>query len=158
MASIVTYDFPAKGSRPPVRLHWYDGGIMPAIPADLDPRRKLEKNGILYVGDKASMIGQMQGGTPRIIPESKMREFKQPPKTMPRSIGHYKEWIEACKGGEPALSNFDYSGPLTEVILLGCIAQRMNQKLLWDHKAMKITNNKQANEYVNHQYRQGWSL
>ena len=87
-----------------------------------------------------------------------MDSYVQPPPTIPRSIGHREEWIEACKGGKPAASNFDYAGPLTEVILLGCVAIRMNAKLEWDGPNMTVTNIEEANRFIGREYREGWSI
>ena len=87
-----------------------------------------------------------------------MKEYRRPPKTIPRSIGHSKEWIEACKGGKPAGANFDFSGPLTETVLLGNIALRTGKKLLWDAENFKITNVPEANQFLHRDYRKGWSL
>jgi hypothetical protein len=87
-----------------------------------------------------------------------MQEYQLPPKTVPRSPGHYNEWLEACKAGCNAGANFDYSGPLTEVVLLGNIAIRTGKKLEWDGPNMKITNVPEANEYRPRAYRQGWAV
>ena len=87
-----------------------------------------------------------------------MREYQQPPKTIPRSIGHYKEWITACKGGEPAKSNFDYAGPLSEIVLLGNIALRTNKLLKWEGKNMQFPNAPEFNEFLHRPYRDGWNL
>jgi predicted dehydrogenase len=152
-ASIVRYEFPARGDMPPVTLVWYDGGLRPPRPPELENDRKLSDSGVIYIGDKGTM---MEG---RIIPESKMKETKLPPKTIPRINGtHEQNWIDACKGGPPACANFDYAGPLSEVVLLGNFAIRLNQKLLWDGPNMKVTNLPEANEFVSRQYRQGWTL
>jgi hypothetical protein len=87
-----------------------------------------------------------------------MRAYKQPPKTIPRSIGHHQEWIEACKGSAPAGANFEFSGLVTEALLLGNVALRMREKLYWDGPNAKVTNVLEANEYLHYQYRQGWAL
>ena len=88
-----------------------------------------------------------------------MKEYKRPPKNIPRSIGHYEEWIEACKGGEKAGSNFGWAGPLTETVQLGNLAILMDGKeLKWDSKKFKITNSKEANQYLHRSYRDGWHL
>lgn len=163
LASIVRFEFPARGDMPPVTLTWYDGGMMPRRPNDLEPgrRRGNEDGGVMYVGDKGMLMHGCYGETPRLIPESRMNEYERPPKTIPRSGGVHEEWLEACKGGKPANSNFDYSGPLTETILLGTIAIRMkdkNVKLYWDGPNLHFTNLPEANEYIHRQYRQGWSL
>jgi predicted dehydrogenase len=152
LASVVRYKFPARGDMPPVELTWYDGGLKPAIPDELEPGRKFGKRGVIYIGDK----GKMMNG--RIIPEKKMQEYEKPPKTLPRSAGHYKEWVEACKGGKPAGSNFDFAALVTEVVLLGNIALRTGEKLYWDGPSMEITNVPEANQYLQTEYRQGWRL
>jgi len=160
LASIVRYQFPARDNLPPVTLTWYDGGLMPARPPELEDGRKFgEADDNLFVGDKGKMLGH------RLIPESKMQEYKKPPKTLPRSPGHHREWITSCKGGPPAGSNFDIAGPLAEVVLLGNIALRMGQKLYedglklyYDGPNMKITNLPEANQYLRSEYRKGWTL
>ena len=162
-ASIVHYSFPARGGMPPVKLHWYDGGLMPERPEELESGRQLPDNGVLFVGDKGKMTVVNFGGSPRIIPEEKMREYKRPPETLERveggEDGHERNWIRACKGGKPAGSNFDYSGPMTESVVMGNLAIRYpHQKLEWDGEKMEVTNFEEANQLVNPPYRQGWSL
>jgi hypothetical protein len=87
-----------------------------------------------------------------------MKTFQPPPKTLPRSIGHEREWIEACKGGKPGGANFEFEAPVTETILLGNVALRTGKKLYWDGPGMKVTNVPPAEQYVNPAYRQGWTL
>jgi len=162
-ASIVHYSFPARGGMPPVKLHWYDGGLMPERPEELESGRQLPDNGVLFVGDKGKMAVVNFGGSPRIIPEEKMRDYKRPPKILERveggEDGHERNWIRACKGGKPAGSNFDYSGPMTESVVMGNLATRYpGKKLEWDGEKMEVTNFAEANQLVNPPYRQGWSL
>jgi predicted dehydrogenase len=159
LASMVTYHFPARGEMPPVKLTWYDGGLRPPRPEGLPEGDLMGDNGRLLVGDKGFLLGN------RIYPESRRNEVGEVPKTIPRSVGHYQEWAEACKGGKPAGSNFNWAGPLAEVVLLGNIALRVHvrelltrKKLLWDPETMKITNLPEANEYIRRQYREGWTL
>jgi len=160
LASMVRYEFPAREGMPPVKLTWYDGGLMPARPKELeDGLRMGGADDNLYVGDKGKMLGH------RLIPDSRNIEYGKPPEILPRSPGHHKEWILACKGGPPAGSNFDISGPMTEVILLGNIAVRMGRKLYekglklyYDGPKMKITNLPEANNYIRREYREGWTL
>jgi len=105
------------------------------------------------VGDKGKMLGH------RLIPEAKAKEVGKPPRVLPRSPGHYQEWILACKGGAPAGSNFvDHAAHLAEVVLLGNIAIRTGKRLAWDGAGMKITNDADANKYVQEPYREGWAL
>ena len=159
-ASIVHYTFPARGNMPEVKLHWYDGGLHPEMPDEMDPRSTWEKSGTIIVGDKGKIMCGEYGDRPRLIPREKMRAYKQPAKTLKRiGVGIEQNWIDACKGGEPACSNFDYSGPFTETVVMGNLAIRMpDQKLLWDGANMKVTNNDAANEFVKGTYRKGWEI
>ena len=154
MASIVRYKFPRR-RRPAA------GGYClvrrrdaPERPAELEPDQKFGvDDGIMYVGDKGKILGI------RLIPETRQKEYKMPPPTLPRSPGHYQEWLLACKGGKPAGSNFvDHAAHLAEVVLLGNIAIRMNQKLEWDPENMRFPNCPDADKFVNPPYRAGWSL
>ena len=104
------------------------------------------------------------GRSPRVFPEDLMRELPQTPQqTSPRIPGgldgHEKDWVRACKGGKPASSNFDYAGPLSEMVLMGNLAVRFpNRQLLWDGEKMEVTNDADANAYVRRHYREGWTL
>jgi predicted dehydrogenase len=166
-ASIVRYEFPARGDMPPVEMTWYDGGLMPKRPTELEPGRRLgdKLGGAIFVGDKGKLVCGSYGNDPRLIPESRMKEYGKPAKKLPRSPGHHKEWIDACKGGQPAGSNFEYAALMTEVALLGNIAVRMSLKtqekglkLCYDPASMKFTNCPEAEQYVQREYRPGWSL
>lgn len=165
MAEIVTYEFPARGSMPPVKMTWSDGGLMPPRPVDMEPGRRIgdRGGGILFIGEKGTLMCSVYGDNPRIIPESKMRAYKRPEKTIPRSPGIHAEWIEACKKGDPKLAttNFEYSGPLTETMMLGNVAvqiQDKHTKLLYDGEKGAITNLPEANDLLHMEYREGWSL
>ncbi|RPI22599.1 MAG: gfo/Idh/MocA family oxidoreductase [Acidobacteria bacterium] len=161
LASMVHYEFGPRGDMPPVRIHWYDGGMLPARPEELENDRELPKeDGILFVGDKGKILVHGWGGeSPRLIPEKRMQEYQRPAKTLPRSIGHHKEWIKACKEGSTTESNFDFAAPLTEALLLGTISVRLGGvKLLWDSAAMRVTNSKEANDHLHYEYRKGWNL
>jgi hypothetical protein len=158
---LVTFRFPARDGFPPLKVTWYDGGLLPPRPEELEPDRQMGTpwGGALYVGTKGTIMTGTHGASGiRIIPEEKMQEYERPPKTLPRSIGHHQEWIQACKGGEPAGSHFDYGGPLTEIVLLGVIAIRMNQKLYWDTVNSRFTNSEEANQYLDKTYRKGWEV
>jgi predicted dehydrogenase len=160
LASIVRYEFPQRGGLPPVKLTWYDGGLMPARPAELKQGLRFgDADDNLYVGDKGKMLGH------RLLPEQRSKEYGKPPRVLSRSPGHHKEWILACKGGEPAGSNFDWAGPLTEVVLLGNVAIRMSQKLYekgiklyYDGPNVRVTNSPEANKYIRDEYCEGWTL
>jgi predicted dehydrogenase len=159
LASTVVWEFPARAGLPPVSVHWYDGGIKPPRPSELEADRQWPEEGNLYVGTKGKILGNTDSG--RIIPESKRQSYKLPPKTLPRS--NFKniatgEWIRACTGGERASCDFDVGGLLAEVVLLGNIAIRRSKKLYWDAANMRFTNDEEANKYVKEPYRSGWSL
>lgn len=159
-ASVVHYSFPARGDMPPVKVHWYDGGILPERPEELDPRRKMPSSGSIFVGDKGKIMCGEYGEGPRLLPESAHRAYKQPAKTIKRiDCSHEQDWINACKGGDAACSNFDYSGPFTEMVVMGNFAIKTpGSLLLWDGPNMKVTNNDKANALVHKEYRKGWTL
>ena len=162
-AEVVHYQFPARGNMPPVKLHWYDGGILPARPDDLEPERKIPESGTIFVGDKGKLMCGTYSENPRIFPESRMKAYKRPEKTIRRveggQDGHERDWINACKGGPAASSNFDYAGPFTETVVMGNLAVLNPDKvLLWDGENMRMTNDKAANDFVRPKSREGWSL
>jgi predicted dehydrogenase len=164
-STIVRYKFPARDNMPEVKLTWWDGGMMPPRPDELEEGRRMgdDDGGVLFLGDKGSLMCGCYGRSPRLIPESRMRQYKQPPKTIDRipggQGGHEQDWVRACKGGKPASSNFDFSGPLSEMVLMGNLAVRFpDRRLLWDGEKMQVTNDAAANAYVRRQYRTGWTL
>lgn len=159
IASIITYEFPARGALPPVRMTWYEGGLMPPSPAQMPAGRKLTDNGVLYVGSKGVMHHGSHGGMPEVWPLSLSEVAARVPKTMARSPGHYEEWLLACKGGPKPVSNFDYAGPLTEIVLLGVLALRApGTRIEWDSATMKVKNAPELNRFVHTEYRKGWTL
>jgi hypothetical protein len=99
------------------------------------------------------------GASPRLIPKSRNKEYQRPPKTLPRSVGHHKEWLLACRTGSATRSNFDFAGPLTEALLLGMVCVRnVGSKLNWDSANLNVTNNPEANRFLHYEYRKGWEL
>ena len=160
VASIVTYRFPARGDLPPVKLTWYEG-LRPPRPIELEDDRRMGhiEGGVLFKGSKGTLMAGVYGEDPRLIPESKMKEYKQPPKTIPRvEDSHEQDWVRACKDGRPAGADFEYSGLLTEVCLLGNMAKRVDARIEWDGANMKVTNLPEANKYIHTPYREGWTL
>lgn len=151
LASIVTYDFAAREDMPPVRMIWYDGGIKPPCPPELEGR-PMPHSGELYVGDKGVMLGST------VYPAARAKGVGDVPKTLPRRSGTWGEWFEACQGGEPAGCEFDWAGLLTELVLLGNIAIRAGKQLDWDAENARFTNNPDADKYLREAYRSGWSL
>jgi predicted dehydrogenase len=160
IASVVTYQFPARGDLPPVKLTWYEGTRAPR-PLELEDGRRLGhvEGGALFKGTKGKLVGGVYGEDPRLIPESRMKEYKLPPRTIPRVEGsHEQDWVRACKAGKQAGADFEYSGLLTEICLLGNIAKRVDSRIEWDGPNMKVTNLPEANKYVRTTYRDGWTL
>ncbi len=160
VAKTVHYQFPARGSQPPVRLSWYDGGLMPPrrelLPFDLALDRT---GGVMFVGDKGILLHETYGANPRILPESLMEEAVAVAKTYPRVVGsHEQNWVDAMRGKTKATSPFEYSARLTEVMLLGIVALRTGQgrKIFYDGDAGRVTNAAEANQYLKADYRSGW--
>jgi len=151
---IVNYDFPANGDRPPVKLAWYDGGPRPALMKK--PGMPDWGDGVLFVGDKGMLLADY--GRLMLLPEASFQGFKPPEPSIPNSIGHYAEWIQACKTGSPTTCSFDYSGPLTEAILLGMVAFRAGKPITWDAANMKCVGNPDADKFIRRDYRAGWEL
>ena len=159
-ASKIMWDIPARGDMPPCRMFWYDGGKYPSREISEFPEGKAyPSNGTIIVGEKGKLW--WGGGRPELIPAEKMKDFKVPPKTIPRcESDHFREWVTAAKGGRPAFSNFDHAGPLTELVLLGNLAIRagVGNRVEWDGHNMRVTNLPELNQYVQREYREGWSL
>jgi predicted dehydrogenase len=137
----VRWEFPARGDMPPVTLTWHGGGLQPPRPERLEADQSVR--GDIYIGEKATLMGM------RLLPEATMHRYGRPPQRLPRSAGHYHEWVDACRGGPPAGSDFvRHSGLLTETPLLGNIAMVTGKKLLWDGPAMRFTNDDTANRLL----------
>ena len=160
-ASMIQWDFPGRGDMPPVKLTWYDGGLKPPRPDELEDGVEMgkENEGLLFIGDHGAILSGFHGENPRLITESRMRAFVPPPKTLPRSIGHYREWIEAAKAtkGSPApAANFEFEGPIAEALLLGNVALRTGEKLRWDSANLKVTSAAAAQPLIGPGYRGDW--
>jgi predicted dehydrogenase len=199
----IVFEFPARGSMPPVKIFWYDGvqedrvykpagisdseplfagpgsfgagggmdygtpskkaaGSKPAAPP---PAQKpgtrnpmFDPGGAVFVGDKGFLTADNYAANIRLLPESRHNDYKLPPQFLTRSPGHYRDWLRACKGGDPACSNFSVAAPFSEWILLGSLSLHFEGKLQWDSVKMKITNNAKANELLTTTYRKGWDL
>jgi predicted dehydrogenase len=157
---IAHYHYPAQGTRPALRLTWYDGGLRPPIPEAVAPHEQLEGggNGTLFIGEKGVISCAGWGGAPRIFPMEAHEAYQRPAATIPRSRGHHRDWIAACKGGPAASSNFAVGAKLTEVVLLGNVALRTGRKLWWDSAAMKAMNAPEADRFLKEEYRSGWEV
>jgi predicted dehydrogenase len=165
--SVVKFSYPARGEMPAVEVYWYDGGNLPprpeGVPADQqvgDGEWAGRTNGSYLVGDKGAITAGEYGGRPRLLPDERMTDYTPPAPTIPRvdAQNHYRNWFEACKGGTPACSNFEYSAPFSEMIVLGGLTIRMNQKLEYDCVAGKLTNLPNSDHLLTKQYRKGWEL
>ena len=199
--SVIRFDFPARGSMPPVKIFWYDGlkeqpkipgvpegellGDLPTprrpagqaaprpqsgfqgevftwsdsyLPTAPRPARMPAPNGCLFIGDKGMITCGARGEITRLVPVERMKDYRFPPQILTRSPGHYRDWIRACKGGDPACSNFSVSGPFAEWIQLGLLSLRFPGKLEWNSAKMRVTNVPEANKYIKPTFRKGWSL
>ena len=160
--AVVTYQFPARGELPPVKLIWYEGnrdGKQVLPPQDLFHGQRVPSSGSLLIGEKGILFSPDDYGARFVLlPEKQFQGVELPKGTLPRSPGHHREWINACKGGPPAMSNFDYAGRLTEFILLGNVAIGVGQKIEWDAENLKATNCPEAERFIRRPYRKGWEL
>jgi predicted dehydrogenase len=155
LASIVTYDYPARGDLAPVRMVWYDGGLKPPAPRELG-QEPLPAEGTLYVGDDGALLYSWDNL--KVLPAKKQSVLEQMPKSLPRREGTWKEWMEAVKGGEKAGCHFEWAGLLNDAVLLGNVAIRVGKPLAWDGGARRFTNNEKANDLRHGAYRNGWAL
>ena len=149
---IVKYDFPARGSMPALKLTWYDGELIPTKVAG----QSVPANGVMFVGTHGMMFADYSKY--KLFPADKFTSFKPPAQSIPPSIGHHAEWIKACKDGSPTTCNFDYSGALTESVLLGNVAYRIGKAIEWDAEKLVATNAPEAAALINKQYRAGWEI
>jgi predicted dehydrogenase len=160
LTAVVHYQFAARGDQPAVRLIWHEG-TMPVRPDELEPGEDLigKGNGILFIGDKGKLMCPGWAGTPRLLPEERMKSFKRPPKTIPRVGGIYRDWIDAIKQGHKASSDWaNYSGLFMESILAGVIAMRTGERCYMDWKNLKVTNLPNAESLIVPDYHNGWML
>ena len=152
--TIARQEYPARDDLPPVTLTWYSGGGYPAFMKE----GKVPQwgNAVLFIGSEGMLIADY--GRHQLLPEEKFADFKRPDPFIPDSIGHHREWIEACKTGGPTTCNFDYSGALTEAALLCNVALRTRKKLTWDAKKLKAIGCPEADAFIRRKYRKGWTL
>lgn len=149
-----TYEYGARGSRPALKLTWYQGQMKP--PQWTEKVIPLWPSGVLFVGDKGMLLSDYSKHL--LLPEEQFKGFTPPPQTIAKSIGHHAEWLKACKEGSATTCPFSYSGRLTEANHLGNVAYRAGRKIQWDTAAMKIPNFPEAEKYLKREYRKGWSL
>jgi predicted dehydrogenase len=162
LKSTLKFKFPAREDQPECDVYWYDGGNLPPRPEGIPAGEKIGdgNNGSMFIGDKGVISAGEYGGNPRLHPDNVMADYTMPNETIPRIKGQnsYKDWINGCKGEGVPCSNFEYSAPFTEWVLLGNLALRTGRSLEWDGEAMEVTNFPEANQFVKCEYRRGWDL
>ena len=157
----IRFDFPARHGFPALKLFWHDSlKAQPRIEGVPEGELIGDKdiNGSLFIGSKGMVTTGCYGENTRLVPAKLMADYKKPPKLLTRSPGHYRDWIRACKGGEPSCSNFSVAGPFVQWMLLGVIAMKFEGKLEWDAARTRFTNNKEANRYLKPDFRKGWKF
>lgn len=160
--SIIKYEFPARGTMDAVTVFWYDGGLRPERPEGIPKQEKLGDgdNGSLFIGTDGFLTTGTYGADSRLLPDERMKDYKKPDPTIERipKENPYLHWINACKTGTVASSDFSYAGPLTEMANMGNVALLAGEKIHFDVATMKITNNEAANQFLTKQYRKGFDF
>ena len=152
--TIARQEYPARGELPPVTLTWYNSGPYPAFVKENNVPQW--RNAVLFIGSEGMLIADYNKH--QLLPEDKFADFERPDPFIPDSIGHHREWVEACKTGGPTTCNFDYSGALTEAALLCNVALRTGKKLTWDARNLKAIGCPEADVFIRRKYREGWML
>jgi predicted dehydrogenase len=157
-ATLTFYEFPARGSMPPVKLTWYDGGLLPRKPEEMGEEELIKEGGALLIGSKGKLMHDTYGAKPRLLPKSLNDSFGQPPQKLARieKEAHEMNWVDAVKGKTTACCPFEYAAQLTEVMLLGVVSLRTGKKIVYDSANMRVTNVPAANQYFSREYRKGW--
>ena len=157
-ATMTTYEFPARGGKPAVKLTWYDGGLLPPKPAEMREDEKLATSGAILIGSKGKLVHDTYGLKPRLLPHSLHDAVGKPKELLPRikDEAHEMNWVDAAKGTTPASCPFEYAAHLTEVMLLGIVALRAGKKIEYDAAAMRVVNAPDANQYLAREPRTGW--
>lgn len=158
-ASCIRWEFPARDGRPPVALHWHDGGLRPPLIPELEADGlEMPPEGMLFVGSEGKLLADFTGGRPRLLPKARMETFRAPAPTLPRPIGELEQFVRACRGGPPSDASFEAVYPFAETILLGTIAVRVNRKLRWNSEKFEFTNSREANALMERANRPGWEV
>jgi predicted dehydrogenase len=160
LATQTFYEFPARGAMPPVKMTWYDGGLLPRKPEELGEEELNKGGGVLLIGSKGKLMHDTYGLKPRLLPVSLHNSYGKPPQKLPRIPGedHEMNWVDAAKGKAEASCPFEYAARLTEVMLLGVVALRAGKKIMYDGETMTVTNLPRANDFLRREYREGWGL
>ena len=160
--SVVTFNFPARGNKPPVKVKWYEGPSLPPAPAGYDGGAPGGEGGMIMVGENGGIFHDgMRPDSPVLYPKAKWDAYrasgdKQVPKTIPRTQGIHRDWVDAIKNGKKSCSDFSYAGPLTEAILLGTLAIRTGKTVKWNAEKLEIIGNPEAAKLINPEAREGW--
>ncbi|ODS54897.1 MAG: hypothetical protein ABS36_10595 [Acidobacteria bacterium SCN 69-37] len=159
-ATTTYYEFAARPGMPPLKMIWYDGGLLPPRPEEMGEARLDPGGGVLYIGTKGKMLQDTYGANPRLLPVDLHNSHGAPREQTPRipNQAHEMNWVNAIRGREDASCPFSYAAHLTEIMLLGVVALRANAKLHYDGAAMRVTNHAAANEFLTREYRAGYSL
>ena len=159
-ATMTVYEFPARGGRPPVKLTWYDGGLLPSKPVELGETELSKEGGALLIGSKGKLMHETYGRNPRLLPDSLHKSFGKPAERLPRipNENHHMNWADAAKGKTAASCPFEYAAKLTEVMLLGVVALRAGKRIEYDAANMRVVNVPSANQYLEREPRAGWSV
>ena len=157
-ATMTFYEFAARGSMPPVKMTWYDGGLMPPKPVELGEEELIKEGGAILIGSKGKLMHNTYGAHPRLLPQSLQDSLGTPPQKLSRipNEAHEMNWVDAAKGKTQACCPFEYASELTETMLLGVVSLRAGKKILYDGANMRVTNVPDANQYLSRQYRTGW--
>ena len=151
----VRYEYRKSNQSQPLAVVWHHGGKTPDAFSQAGVP-KWDGDRALFIGTEGMILSNYDRHV--LLPEDKFRDFKKPEPFIPDSIGHYKEFIEACKGRGKTLCHFGYAGPMTQAVLLGNVAYRSGRRLEWDGEAQKVTNTKEADKFLARKYREGWEL
>jgi predicted dehydrogenase len=158
-ASMITWEFGPGPDRPPVTLHWYDGGLRPPVPNELETDgQEMPDEGMLFIGEKGKILAEFTAGRPRLIPQTRMSGFVEPPQRYPRPVAELDQFFGACRGTGESDASFERAYPFAEAILLGTIALRVDKKLRWDTAKFEFANSSEANELKVRKNRPGWEL
>ena len=152
--TIARQQYAARGDLPAVTLTWYNGGGYPALVKEKNIPQW--NSAVLFIGSEGMLIADYNRH--QLLPEEKYADFTPPDPFIPNSIGHHREWVEACKTGGTTTCNFGYSGALTEAALLCNVALRTGRKITWDAKNLKATGCPEADKFIRREYREGWKL
>jgi predicted dehydrogenase len=157
-ATMTFYEFPARGSKAPVKLTWYDGGLLPKKPEEMGEEELIKEGGALLIGSRGKLMHNTYGAKPRLLPASLQESFGKPPERLARIAkeDHEMNWVDAAKGKTEACCPFSYASKLTEVMLLGVVSLHTGKRILYDGANMRVTNVPEANQYFSRESRTGW--